>query len=284
MVDKDTELLSKVITNHLFLGQFEPFRATLLTLRSRNENLARSILQTIVSKGGVWSFGVDSLRLRAEFALCVQVICSRVGDWGKESVGLGENVEIEGVLAGNTVLERVLEVGLSRLRPTSVDEGDEDDDGRVVEFEEEEFGCLKKVVLGNAEMFEALCENVEKQDDSKGVQEAHLDAMSEFLKNGDEDGVIGHVRFLHLDYGVEESRYRMVLQDLVKRVMLKKDEYGDTWLAIRRKLLSIYAEALSSTCIRLVQMIQGILVPFSSSLSSYADGFKSLSGELPGII
>lgn len=48
----------------------------------------------------------------------------------------------------------------------------------------------------------------------------------------------------------------MVLQDLVKRVLLKKDEYGDTWLAIRRKLLSVYAEALSSTCTRLVQMIQ----------------------------
>lgn len=274
MVDRDTELLSRVITNHLFLGQFEPFRATLLALRSRNPSLARSILQTIVSKGGrfdnllfspscpspahlthlctlellqfndpcvgVWSFGVDSLRLRAEFALCVQVICSRVADSVKESVGLGENVEIEGddrVLAGNRgdlrVLERVLEVGLSRLRPSVVDEGDYDDDGGVVEFEEEEFGSLKKVVLGNAEMFEALCENVEKQvglveseDMGLGrkvdvdikvfrmiqtvVQEAHLDAMSDCLKDNDEDGVIGHVRFLHLDYGVEESRYRYV--------------------------------------------------------------------------
>lgn len=276
MVDKDTELLSRVITNHLFLGQFEPFRATLLTLRSRNPNLARTILQTIVSKGGrfdnllfspscpspahlthlctlellqfndpclgVWSFGVDSLRLRAEFSLCVQIICSRVGDSVKESVSLGENVEIEGddrVLAGNAefgeglrVLERVLEVGLSRLRPGVVDEGD-DDDGGVVEFEEEEFGCLKKIVLENAELFEALSENVEKQvrlveseDMGLGrkvdadikvfrmiqrvVQGAHLDAMSECLKDGDEDGVISHVRFLHLDYGVEESKYRYV--------------------------------------------------------------------------
>lgn len=189
---------------------------------------------------GVWSFGVDSLRLRSEFSLCVQVISSRVADSVKESVSLGENVEIEGddrVLAGNAefrdglrVLERVLDVGLSRLRPSVEDEGDE---GVGVEFEEEEFGCLKKVVLENAELFEALCENVENQvalveseDMGLGrkvdadikvfrmiqrvVQEAHLDAMSECLKDDDEDGVIGHVRFLQLDYGVEESRYRYV--------------------------------------------------------------------------
>lgn len=269
MADKDTELLSRVVANHLFLGQFEPFRATLLTLRSRNPNLARSILQTIVSKAGrldnllfspscpspahlthlctlellqfndpcldVWSFGVDSLRLRAEFLLCVQIISSRVADSVKESVSLGENVEGEGedrVLAGNEevfrVLERVLEVGVSRLRPSVVDEGDE---GVGVEFEEEEFGCLKKAVLENAEMFEALCDNVEKQvglveSDELGlgrkvdgdfkvfrmiqrvVQVAHLDAMNECLNEGDEDGMIGHVRFLHLDHGVEESRYR----------------------------------------------------------------------------
>lgn len=262
MADKDTELLARVTINHLFLGQLEPFRATLLTLRSRNPNLARSILQTIVSKAGrfdnllfspscpspahltylctlellqfnepclgVWSFGVDSLRLRSEFLVCLQVISSRIVESVEKIKELGENVEIEGILAGNVEVLRVLEVGMRRLRPSV-----EGDDGVVVEFEEEEFGCLKKVVLENAELFEALCENVEKQvglvesDESvlgrkvdgdnkmfrmiqRVVQVAQLDAMSECLKNGDEDGVISHVRFLHLDYGVEESRYRYV--------------------------------------------------------------------------
>lgn len=51
----------------------------------------------------------------------------------------------------------------------------------------------------------------------------------------------------------------MVLQDLLKRVLSGKDEYGDNWLAMRHKLLSIYGEALSSTCTRLVQMIQVVI-------------------------
>ncbi|KAH7851873.1 hypothetical protein Vadar_017657 [Vaccinium darrowii] len=43
---------------------------------------------------------------------------------------------------------------------------------------------------------------------------------------------------------------------LLKRVLSTKNEYGDTWLAMRNKLLLIYGEALSSNCTNLVQMIQ----------------------------
>ncbi|KAK3027037.1 hypothetical protein RJ639_041192 [Escallonia herrerae] len=50
----------------------------------------------------------------------------------------------------------------------------------------------------------------------------------------------------------------MVLQDLLKRVLSGKDEYGETWLAMRQKLLSIYGESLASNCSHLVQMIQAI--------------------------
>lgn len=50
----------------------------------------------------------------------------------------------------------------------------------------------------------------------------------------------------------------MVLQDLLKRVLSGKADYGDTWLAMRHKLLSIYEGALSSNSSTLVQMIQVI--------------------------
>jgi zinc finger FYVE domain-containing protein 26 len=43
----------------------------------------------------------------------------------------------------------------------------------------------------------------------KCVQLAHVDAMKECSKEGDE-GVFSHIRFLHLDRGLEESEYRYV--------------------------------------------------------------------------
>lgn len=55
----------------------------------------------------------------------------------------------------------------------------------------------------------------------------------------------------------------MVFQDLLKRVLSTKTVYGDTWLAMRDKLLLIYGEALSSNCTNLVQMIQVVLLFFS---------------------
>ncbi|KAH7856318.1 hypothetical protein Vadar_001014 [Vaccinium darrowii] len=56
----------------------------------------------------------------------------------------------------------------------------------------------------------------------------------------------------------EDRLICLVLQDLLKRVLSTKNEYGDTWLAMRNKLLLIYGEALSSNCTNLVQMIQSI--------------------------
>ncbi|KAL0330773.1 UNVERIFIED_CONTAM: hypothetical protein Sangu_1622800 [Sesamum angustifolium] len=50
----------------------------------------------------------------------------------------------------------------------------------------------------------------------------------------------------------------MVLQDLLKRVLSGKHDYGDTSLAMRNKVFSVYVEALSSRCTRLLQMLQSI--------------------------
>lgn len=48
----------------------------------------------------------------------------------------------------------------------------------------------------------------------------------------------------------------MVLQDLLKRVLSGKDDYGEKSRAMRKKLLSIYAEALSSHSTPLLKMLQ----------------------------
>lgn len=296
MGDKDTELLARATANHLFLGQFEPFRATLLTLGSRNPNLARSILQTVVATGGrfdnvlwshscpspslltylstlelikfsdsttpVWSFDSNTLRLRAEFLLYVQVLISRVQESLNKRVRLGslESKDQESVAekfdssgVGEIemreclrVLDRVLEVGLERLKPDLVVGVEEVGiiGGSGLELEERELMCLQPVILEHAEVFEALCGNVENQevrlvggdDDESGlaitvkvkdsgrkveedgvrvlkliekcVQIAHLNAMKECLKEMNEDGAVSHVRFLHFDYGVEENDYR----------------------------------------------------------------------------
>ncbi|KAJ6915056.1 hypothetical protein NC651_017130 [Populus alba x Populus x berolinensis] len=64
--------------------------------------------------------------------------------------------------------------------------------------------------------------------------------------------------FLHLDRGLEESEYRIVLQDLLVRVLSTRKGYGTSWHVMQEKLLRIYEEALSSNCRHLVEMIQVI--------------------------
>ncbi|KAD3641724.1 hypothetical protein E3N88_30948 [Mikania micrantha] len=388
----ESDLLSRLAANHLFLGQIEAFRAAILALRSRNPDLARSILQTVVANGGryetilfgsnsspalltyvctlelvqfndatsgVWSFDSNTLRLRAEFLLYVHIITSRVLESKKGNSNLGQNeldfansysfsdydsqdkikdskedadaIDISdidskqqisetkgdiGRLAINDfdtstsnrtkywdfeeclrVLNKISEVGFKRLRSDLIEletreSVEEEISGGGVEMEEGEIMCLRRVILENAVMFEALCENIAKQirwvkendggDDSglvisptvqeegrdedakvlkltqRCVQMVHLDALMECLKEGDNDGALSHIQFLHVDYGVDEADYRLVLQDLLKRVFSGMVAYDDTWLATRSKLLSIYEKALSSNSANLVQMIQSI--------------------------
>ncbi|KAL3819038.1 hypothetical protein ACJIZ3_004943 [Penstemon smallii] len=338
MEDKDTELLSRVTANHLFLAQFEPFRATLLSLRARNPDLARTILQTIVCRAGrlgqpdpviwsdscpspailtflctlellqfpdptsnLWSFDSSLLKLRAEFLLYIHVVSSRLLEKHKDE-GILKSEELR-------VLERVSDVGLSRLRPDLIELEEDIREGVSKGLDEEELMKLRGVILENSDVFDVLCRNigeqvgrrVENEEDSGGlaialrtevrsrdeeddvlrllqkcVQVAHLDAMRHCLENGDEDDAVSHVRFLHLDCGVEEAEYRMRLQDLLKGVLSGKDDYGDTSFAMRKKLFSIYAEALSSHCTRLVQMLQLIQ---DNLLSEEIESYSSCEGN-----
>ncbi|XP_062022257.1 uncharacterized protein LOC133738693 isoform X1 [Rosa rugosa] len=345
MEDKETEILSRLAANHLFLGQFEPLRAILIALRARNPALALAVLQTIVAHSGrfdnvlwspscpspailaylstvellqfddassAWGFDPETLRLRAEFLLLVQSLIDRVSESLRRSFDL-ESIEKEkeksdgfeerAELMDDTmskelrdgggelescvrVLDRVLELGVSRLKPESlllVGNGDQ-----AVEIEEGEFMCLRSVVWEYADVFDALCWNVQRQvrggwegDDASGlaitvrrddmpkeeevkvlrfiqrsVQLAHLDAMRECIKDGEVDGLVSRIRFLHLDYGVEETEYRIALQDLLKMVSSGKEGYGDSWRDMREILLQIYSAALASNSGHLVQMIQ----------------------------
>ncbi|POO03776.1 hypothetical protein TorRG33x02_000800 [Trema orientale] len=367
-MDKETEILSRLAANHLFLAQFEPLRAVILALRDRNPELALAVLQTIVARSGrfenvlwssscpspsllthlatlellqfdnaasIWSFGPDSLRLRAEFLLLVQHLIDRVSEimrknFDLESIGkererdgLGESesdsTEERAELLDKSedksddlrasggewdssvgVLDRILELGVKRLKAdvvVGVDESDNDDQSQsqsqsqASAIEAGELMCLRKVIWEYPDVFDALCLNIQRQvtgwegyepsdlaittrseenvmgytaeEDvdvlgliQRSVQLAHLDAIKECVKEGNVNEAVSHIRFLHFDYGVEDSEYRILLQDLLKVVSLGCGGYGDSWRAKRENLLMIYGAALASNCRRLIQMLQ----------------------------
>lgn len=190
----------------------------------------------------IWSFDPNMLKLRSEFLLYVHIVSSRVLEKVKDGENMegNENFEEGGVNNEELrVLERVSEVGVSRLRPDLIDL-EEMEDGVGRGLDEGELMKLRGVILDNSDIFDVLCVNIgeqlgriendysgglaialrkevrhqeEKEEEilrlvQKCVQVSHLDAMKECLENGDEDGVIPHVRFLHLNCGVEEAEYR----------------------------------------------------------------------------
>lgn len=144
------------------------------------------------------------------------------------------------------VLDRFMELGVKRLKPNvNINAKDNDIDNENVNafIEEGELMCLRKVILEYADVFDALCwnivkqvrgwesfdadraivrrEDLEEEEDrrclefiQRTVQLAHLDAMKECLKEGDEEGAVSRICFLHLGYGVEEAEYRYVYLQL----------------------------------------------------------------------
>lgn len=286
-MDKDTNLLSKVAANHLYLTQFEAFRSTILSLRHRNPNLALSLLQTIVVNGGnfknaiystncsspalltwlsslelfqfenctsIWSSSTsaDSLRLRVEFLLYIQMVSSRVSESVNRKAEMEEEEaeeELRELKGSMLLLDGIMELGLRRLKEDLIvslgeERGSVEEEGVVIR--EEELGCLKRVVLKNADVFVSLCENIqgqvgvelEKDDDNelaitlrregrvgtvlseedqrvlqsiqKYAQIAHLEEMRQCVIMDDVDEAILHIRYLHLVYGVSKEEYRYV--------------------------------------------------------------------------
>lgn len=263
---KETETLCRLAANHLHLAQFEPLRGVLLALRTRNRDLARHILQSIVARSGrfpniawshscpspslltylstlellqldaassAWSFDPETLRLRAEFLLLVQDLIDLVKSEYEDGGGEWELCR--------RVLDGVLELGVKRLR---VDDDDGEDGGGEIErsessvtagVDEGELVGLRKLVLERADVFDALSGNIQRQitqwecedpgleaeedDDDVRVlcglqrmaQVAHLDAIRECLKVGDAQAAVSHIRFLHFDYGLDQSECRYAL-------------------------------------------------------------------------
>lgn len=156
-----------------------------------------------------------------------------------------------GVVDSVHVLDRISELGLKRLKSDVAvgngnGHGDEGGKDGALLLEEGELSCLKSVIMEHADVFDALCCNIENQvkgcererDDTgvaitvgkageeeevveegdlkvlglvqKSVQRAHLDAMKECMEGGDVDGAVLHIRYLHFDYGLPEAEYRYV--------------------------------------------------------------------------
>ncbi|XP_011622545.1 uncharacterized protein LOC18432072 [Amborella trichopoda] len=364
-MEKEVQLLSRVSVNYLFLAQFETFRASLLSLRNRDSDLAVAILRAVVAEGGrfkgvLWSKSVNSpphfawlsalelieygsylsskskvdpelLKLKAEFLLILQMISSEVSEsYGKfidlDSIG-GQDISIyesyesrpedlaefqgsESNLSEPTgfmvdvaaLLDKLFNLGFQRLKREVVFENGLKD--LNFSFTDGELKCLRRVICDQADLLDSLCLNIWKQmhyldgyesklalslhrgelsertdnvvgDDNdfdgldqfllgsmiqREFQSVHLELLKKEVKDSDidENFILSRLRFLHLEYGLSVSEYRMVLQDCIEKFASFENGYGETWFSVREKMLKIYGETLSSNCLQLVQMIQAI--------------------------
>ncbi|RWV78212.1 hypothetical protein GW17_00060851 [Ensete ventricosum] len=265
--EKEILLLSRVIANHLFLGQFEAFRALLLSLRKRKPELALEILRAVVSKGGridgvLWSntcgspshlawlsvlelikFGnaaasigsidPETLRLRVEFLLLIQVASSEVSEISQlrsQDTDVDNKGETFDEAANSVeVLNDLLDTGLRILWSDVGHDANLLDLGSLVS--EDRLKGLWKVFLDNAELFDAICGNIHRQVQlcqsyhlepaisvkteeldalskvQQSVQMAHLDSLKKFIEADDLERAFSHLRFLHFEYGIEEKQY-----------------------------------------------------------------------------
>ncbi|OEL36388.1 hypothetical protein BAE44_0002592 [Dichanthelium oligosanthes] len=286
--EREATLLARVAANHLFLAQFEPLRAALLSLRRRADpGLAADFLRAVIAAGGrvpgvLWSAppacpspshlawlaalelaalpstpNPEALRHKAEFLVLLQPIADdpAVGAEARET------------------LTRLLDLGVVRLRREV--EGGRGEAGAGAEeapISEEDLRGLWRVFLDNALVFDALCVGVSRQIGldwgfgvdvllwlRQNVQLAHLDSMKTLLAEDDLDGAASHLRFLCLDHGVEEDEYKVVISELLRKGWEKASNYGGRWSQLRDRITKMYGAALQSTSPHLVQLVQLIL-------------------------
>ncbi|KAK3161162.1 hypothetical protein QOZ80_1BG0073090 [Eleusine coracana subsp. coracana] len=285
--EREAALLARVAANHLFLAQFEPLRAALLSLRRRADpELAAGFLRAIVAAGGrvpgvLWSAppgcpspshlawlaalelaalpstpNPESLRLKAEFLVLLQPIADDPAT-GAEA---------------RDALARLLDLGVARLRREVEGGGEASYGSEGAPISEEDLRGLWGVFLDNALVFDALCVGVSRQVSldtgfgadvllslRRNVQLAHLDAVNTLVAADDLDGSAKHLRFLCLGRGVEEDTYKVVLSELVRKGWVKASNYGGTWLESRDRIIQMFGAALQSSSPQLVQLIQHIL-------------------------
>uniref|UniRef100_M8C4G1 Uncharacterized protein n=1 Tax=Aegilops tauschii TaxID=37682 RepID=M8C4G1_AEGTA len=226
--EREAGLLARVAANHLFLAQFEPMRAALLSLRRRTDpDLAADFLRAPIADDP--ATGVDARGTLVKLLdLGVARLKREVDDYGEpvEEVPVTEEDlrGLWGVVLDNAELFDALCAGVSRQ--IGLDSG---------------FGVNVLLSL------------------RRSVQLAHLDAMKALVMAGDVESATGHIRFLCLENGVEEDSYKVVLGDVVKKGWEKSSNYFGKWFESRNRIITIYGEALQSSSPQLVQLIQIIL-------------------------
>ncbi|KAJ1687936.1 hypothetical protein LUZ63_019326 [Rhynchospora breviuscula] len=277
--EKEIALLSRVATNHLFLAQFEPLRAALLSLRKRHPDLASSFLRTIVSEGGqvegvhwsttcpspshlAWLASLElnephSNRLQVEFLILIQTALSK----------LTEEIDTDLEKEYLNILSRLLDLGVERLKGQN----------ELDEVSEEELTCLSKVFLKYADIFDAISVNIRNQASlqqkesgssregieaimriPKSVQLANLREIKDFLDGDVIEGIFCRLPFLHHDFGVEEEEYKNALKELVMKCCSASCSYNSTFFVSRRNMSQVYAGLVQSSCTRLLHMLQVI--------------------------
>jgi zinc finger FYVE domain-containing protein 26 len=234
--EQEAALLTRVAANHLFLAQFEPLRAVLLSLRRRADpGLSADLLHAVTAAGGrvpgvLWSAppacpspshlawlaalelaalpstpNPEALRLKAEFLVLLQPIA--------DDPAIGAEA--------SEILRRLLDLGVTRLKREVEGGGEAGAGAEEANVSEKDLRGLWGVFLDNALVFDALCIGVSRQIALDGgfgvdvllrlrrnVQLAHLDAVKTLVAEGDLDAAAGHLRFLCLDHGLEEDEYK----------------------------------------------------------------------------
>ncbi|KMZ60264.1 putative Zinc finger protein, partial [Zostera marina] len=228
------------------------------------ENLSSSI-------GG---FDHGMLRLKIEFLLLAQTLCDAV-----------EEKDSEVFHRIRLILEFGLR-GLDSVGHCGEKVGNEEDLALEMALSD-----LHGVILDQADVFDVLCWNIHRQvnifpeateltiiasgdvpessDSSRGefedlvkvqrtVQMTHLSALNKYIESGDLESAISNIRYIHLDFGVDEPEYRMVLKYLIKEIWIQKGGYEEAQNSFQNKMLLMYTESLSANCTQFLHIIEAI--------------------------
>ncbi|CAA6666265.1 unnamed protein product [Spirodela intermedia] len=233
------------------------------------------------SWSGIRSFDPESLRTKVEFLLFVQLLCS----WAsKMSTQRSSEVDVDDEKHDhhrNSLSVKLLH-RISDLEPA----------GEGFSCSDEELKGLCNILLDQSEILDVLCRNIRKQiiwskkngselaisvpgaagggtasaveavdtlvGIQRNVQMAHLRVLNQCVEANDIAGAISRLRFLHLDFGVEDSEYRTALHALIRRSWSQEDSNGGERCANMAEILPMYTEALASNCMEIVHIIQVI--------------------------
>ena len=181
-------------------------------------------------------FDPETLRLKAECLLILDLLSSWISELDDKEDGHDRISRTLDILRSiSDLITRKLKIELA----SEVQEGT----GEGFSFSDEELKGLCEILLDQSELLDVLCLNIHQlikrsKNDSNlaislsgstysvaegienlvgipgNVQMAHLKVLNECLEADDFAGAIYHLRFLHMDFGVEDHEYRLVLYSI----------------------------------------------------------------------